>query len=37
MIITPGIEKKESIADRIYKSTGISVDDILLYYPEIVK
>ena len=33
MIITPGIEKKESIANRIYKSTGISVDDILPILP----
>ena len=33
MIITPGIEKKENIANRIYKSTGISVDDILPILP----
>ena len=33
MIITPGIEKKENIANKIYKSTGISVDDILPILP----
>ena len=33
IIITPGIEKKENIANRIYKSTGISVDDILPILP----
>ena len=33
MIIAPGMEKKENIANRIYKSTGISVDDILPILP----
>ena len=32
-IITPGIEKKEQIANKIYKSTGLSVDDILPVIP----
>ena len=33
MVISPGIEKKEQIANKIYKSTGLSVDDILPILP----
>jgi predicted ribosome quality control (RQC) complex YloA/Tae2 family protein len=33
LIISPGIEKKENIANKIYKSTGLSVDDILPILP----
>ena len=32
-MITPGREKKENVANRIYKSTGLSVDDILPILP----
>ena len=33
IVITPGREKKETVANRIYKSTGLSVDDILPILP----
>ena len=33
IIVTPGREKKESIANKIYKSTGLAVDDILPILP----
>ena len=33
MVITHGREKKENIANKIYKSTGIAVDDILPILP----
>ena len=33
IVITPGREKKENVANRIYKSTGLSVDDILPILP----
>ena len=33
VVITPGREKKEALANRIYKSTGLSVDDILPVIP----
>ena len=33
IVITPGREKKESIANKIYKSTGLAVDDILPVLP----
>ncbi len=33
IVVTPGREKKETIANRIYKSTGLSVDDILPILP----
>ena len=33
IVISPGREKKETIANRIYKSTGLSVDDILPILP----
>ena len=33
IVISPGREKKETVANRIYKSTGISVDDILPILP----
>ena len=32
-IVTPGINKKEQLANKIYKSTGLSVDDILPVIP----
>ena len=37
IVITPGREKKESIANRIYKSTGLAVDDIYRFYLAIVR
>ena len=33
IVVTPGREKKESIANKIYKSTGLAVDDILPILP----
>jgi len=33
IIISPGREKKEMLANRIYKATGLSVDDILPIIP----
>lgn len=33
IIISPGREKKEMLANRIYKATGLSVDDILPVIP----
>ena len=33
IVVTPGREKKENVANRIYKSTGLSVDDILPILP----
>lgn len=33
IVISPGREKKEAVANRIYKSTGLSVDDILPILP----
>lgn len=33
IIVTPGREKKESIANKIYRSTGLAVDDILPILP----
>ena len=33
IVVTPGREKKESIANKIYKSTGLQVDDILPILP----
>jgi hypothetical protein len=33
IIISPGREKKETLANRIYKATGLSVDDILPVIP----
>ena len=33
LIIKPGREKKEALANRIYRATGISVDDILPVLP----
>ena len=33
IVILPGREKKETLANRIYKSTGLSVDDILPILP----
>ena len=33
MVVSPGREKKEQIANKIYKSTGLSVDDILPILP----
>ena len=32
-IVTPGVNKKEQLANKIYKSTGLSVDDILPVIP----
>jgi len=33
IIVSPGMDKKEQIANKIYKSTGLSVDDILPILP----
>ena len=33
LVICPGREKKETLANRIYKATGLSVDDILPILP----
>jgi hypothetical protein len=33
IIITPGREKKDALANRIYRATGLSVDDILPVLP----
>ena len=33
IIVSPGRDKKEQIANKIYKSTGLSVDDILPILP----
>ena len=33
VVVTPGINKKEQLANKIYKSTGLSVDDILPVIP----
>ena len=32
-ILTPGITKKDRLANRIYKNTGISTDEILAVLP----
>jgi len=32
-IITPGITKKDKLANRIYKNTGLMTDDILSVLP----
>ena len=31
-ILSPGISKKDKLANRIYKNTGISTDEILAVY-----
>ena len=33
IVVSPGRDKKEQIANKIYKSTGLSVDDILPILP----